>query len=95
MEQYISLHFKWPLNLSRKNHSRKPRGSHAGKEKRRRSKSLQTTKINKTSTINEAGPFRDNFKRGSWMVVFISDETPSGDPVDKKTIYEPLLVLKK
>ena len=29
------------------------------------------------------------------MVVVISDEMPSGDPVDKKTKYGPLLVLKK
>lgn len=83
------------IKLVKKKHSRKPRGSHVGKEKRWRSKSLQTTKINKTSTINEAGPFRDNFKRGSWMVVVTSDEMPSGDPIDKKTKYEPLLVLKK
>ena len=29
------------------------------------------------------------------MVVVISDETPSGDPVDKRTIYEPLFGSKE
>lgn len=29
------------------------------------------------------------------MVVVISDEMPSGDPVDKKTKYEPLLASKE
>ena len=83
------------IKLVKKKTFSETQGQSRGKEKRWRSKSLQTTKINKTSTINEAGPFRDNFKRGSWMVVVISDEMPSGDPIDKKTKYEPLLVLKK
>ena len=39
------------LKLSRKKHPRKPRGSHAGKEKRQRKKSLQTTKVKQKQQV--------------------------------------------